>query len=153
MYSAALLTHSWLRWVVLLAGFLAIVRAFGGRTGRRSWMPADDRAGLIFITALDIQFLVGILLYFVLSPFTREALSDFGGAMKIPALRFWVVEHAFGMLVGVALAHVGRARTKSLRDDFRRHRAASIFYTLALIVILLSIPWPGMPNGRPLLRW
>jgi hypothetical protein len=27
-----------------------------------------------------------------------------------------------------------------------------IFFSLAMVVILLSIPWPGMPGGRPLLR-
>ena len=153
MYSAVLLTHSWLRWLVLIAGLLAVMRAFSGRSRRRPWMPADERAGLMFITALDLQFLLGLLLYFALSPFTREALTDFGAAMKNPGLRFWAVEHAFGMIVAVALAHVGRARTKSLRDDVRRQRAAFLFYMLALIVILLSIPWPGMPNGRELFRW
>lgn len=153
MYSAVLLIHSWLRWIVLIAGIIAIARAFGARSRRRPWLPSDARAGMVFVSSLDLQMLLGLLLYFALSPFTREALTDFGAAMANPALRFWAVEHAFGMIVGVVLAHVGRARTKGARGDDRKHRAAMIFYTLALIAIVLSIPWPGMPNGRPMLRW
>jgi len=56
------------------------------------------------------------------------------------------------MLVAITLAHVGRARIRKA-DIARRHRLAAIFYGLALVSILASIPWPGTPNGRPLLRW
>jgi hypothetical protein len=34
----------------------------------------------------------------------------------------------------------------------QRHKTALIFYALALVIILLSIPWPGTPAGRPLFR-
>ena len=51
--------------------------------------------------------LLGLLLYFVFSPLTKAALGDFAGAMKDPLMRFWAVEHVFGMVIGVALAHVG----------------------------------------------
>ena len=56
------------------------------------------------------------------------------------------------MLIGVALAHVGRVRARRT-DSLRRHRVAAIFYGLALIAILVSIPWPGSAHARPLLRW
>ena len=151
MYEFTLMIHSWLRWAVLIAAFASIATAFSIRPGTGGDARAD-RWGLLFMIAMDLQLLIGFLLYFALSPFTREALTDFGAAMANPALRFWAVEHVFGMVIAVVLAHIGRARTKSARGDDRKHRAAMIFYTLALIVIVLSIPWPGMPNGRPLLR-
>jgi hypothetical protein len=28
-----------------------------------------------------------------------------------------------------------------------------VFIVLALVAILASIPWPGTPHARPLLRW
>jgi hypothetical protein len=146
-----LIVHSWLRWAVLIAGLLVVARAIAGASGRKLWEPADDRAAQWFTIALDVQLLVGLLLYFALSPFTSEAFRDFGGAMKT-ALRYWAVEHPFGMLIGVALAHVGRVRVRKA-DMSRRHRVAAIFFGLALLVILGSIPWPGMANGRPWLRW
>jgi hypothetical protein len=152
MYSSLLILHSWLRWVVILAGVVAFARAASGTSGRKSWRPSDDRAGFWFIVALDVQFTLGLVMYFFGSMITAAALKDFGEAMSNPALRFWAVEHPFGMLVGIALAHIGRARARRA-DSFRRHKVAAIFFGLALVAILASIPWPGTPNGRPLVRW
>jgi hypothetical protein len=150
MYTAVLLIHSWLRWAVLAAGFIAFLRA--ATAGGRPWTPADDRATKWFTIVLDIQIVLGLLLYFWLSPFTREALGDFGKAMKNSGLRFWAVEHTFGMIIGVALAHVGAVKVRKT-PSYGKHRVAMIFFGLALLAILASIPWPGMPAGRPLFRW
>jgi hypothetical protein len=152
MYSAALFMHSWIRWAVILAGLYAFVRAALGTSRRSPWTPADDRAGFWFVTALDLQMVFGLILYFLLSPLTAVALHNFSGAMKDPILRFWGAEHPFGMIIGIALAHVGQVRARKT-DSLRRHRVAAIFFGLALVVILASIPWPGSPHGRPLLHW
>jgi hypothetical protein len=72
--------------------------------------------------------------------------------MKVSALRFWVVEHLVGMLIAVALAHVGAVKIRKATGDARRHRVALIFFSLSLLAIFASIPWPGMPAGRPLFR-
>jgi len=152
MYNLTLSAHSWLRWIVLIAALFAIARGIAGAAGRRQWTPLDDRAGAWFVMALDLQLLLGLLLYFALSPITRAAMRDFGDAMQSSGLRFWAVEHLFGMIVAVVFAHVGRARTKKLADPVARHKVAAICFVLALLAILVSIPWPGMPQGRPLVR-
>jgi hypothetical protein len=92
------------------------------------------------------------VLYFGLSPITRAAMQDFGAAMGNSMLRFWAVEHILGMVIAVALAHVGRVRVRKTTDPLRRHKLAAIFFGLALIAIFATIPWPGMPAGRPLFR-
>ena len=152
VYAALLTIHSWLRWLVLLAGITAFVRAAAGASGRKPWTPADDRAGFWFVTSLDTQALLGIIMYVFLSRLTHAAFANIGAAMKDSVLRFWLVEHTFGMIVGLAFAHVGRARARKT-DSLRRHRVVAIFFGLALVAILAAIPWPGMPAGRPLLRW
>jgi hypothetical protein len=120
---------------------------------QRPWTPTDQSIGRWFTITLDLQVVLGALLYFVLSPFTKEALSNFGAAMSNSGLRFWAVEHVFGMVIGVALAHVGKVKIAKAPNDARRHRLAAIVYGLALLAVVISIPWPGMPNGRPLFRW
>jgi len=150
MYPTILLIHSWLRWAVLAAGLIAVFRGVTG--GRRMWTTADEAASRWFIISLDTQFLLGVILYFVLSPIPPLAFDDFGEAMRTPGIRFWAVEHVFGMVVGIALAHVGRSRIRKAPDDARRHRRAVIYYGLALVAIAAAIPWPGMPNARPLFR-
>jgi len=153
MYTTVLLLHSLFRWVVLLVGVLALLRGLSGWNGSRPWTPSDARAGSIFAMTLDIQMLLGLILYFGLSPITRAALQDFGAAMASSGLRFWAVEHVFGMVVAIAFAHIGKKRIARTHDERRRHRVAAVFYGLALAAVLISTPWPGLPNGRPLLRW
>jgi hypothetical protein len=150
MYPFLLAVHSLLRWAVLAAGGAAIVRALTG--GRGAWTPADDRAGLWFVLAMDLQFVLGLLLYVGVSPITRAAFADFGGAMANSMLRFWAVEHLAGMLIAIALVHIGRVRIRKATDAARRRRLTLIFFGLALVAILASIPWPGTPAGRPLFR-
>ena len=152
MYSAFITIHSLLRWVVLLAGFAAVGLGVRGWSGR-PWLPADRLTGRVFVGVLDLQFLIGLVLYVVLSPLVGAAFSNVGAAMRDPILRFFLVEHAAGMLVAVALAHVGQTKIKKATDDTRRHRTAAVFFGLSLFIILLSIPWPGMPAGRPLWPW
>ena len=152
MYSAFLLIHSLLRWVVVLAGLVAIARAISGITGRRNWLPGDAAAARWFSITLDVQFLIGLLLYVWLSPFIRDAWADMAATMRNAPLRFFAVEHLTGMLIGIALAHVGKSKIAKAADAAQKHKLALIFFSLAMVVILLSIPWPGMPGGRPLWR-
>ena len=153
MYGTVLIIHSLLRWAVLLAGVLAAARGIAGWRSRRPWTLPDERAGFWFLMTLDLQFLLGLLLYGVLSPITWGAFQDFGAAMRDSVARFWAVEHAFGMLAAITLAHIGRARVHKTGNDGRRHKLAAIFFTLALVLILASIPWPPLKHGRPLLPW
>jgi hypothetical protein len=152
MYTAFLLVHSYLRWVVLLLGVLAVARGIAGASGRRPWLAADEAASRWFIISLDTQFLIGLVIYVFLSPFTMDAWSDMAGTMRNSALRLIVVEHEVGMIIGIALAHIGRARARKAADAVRRHKLTAIFFGLALVVIVLSIPWPFMPGGRALFR-
>ena len=140
---------------MLLTGAVAWFRAIGGGTARRRWTPTDELWGLLFTISLDMQLLVGLVLYLFLSPFTKIAFQDFGGAMASSSLRFWAVEHIAGMVIGIALAHIGRVRIRKAANDARRHRLATIYFGLALVAICAAIPWPftGLPVQRPLLRF
>ena len=151
MYSLALVLHSWLRWAVVILAVVAVLRAIAGRSGR-AYSNTDNEVGKWLVIAFDLQFVVGLLLYVALSPLTEIAFADFGGAMRNPGLRFWAVEHAVGMIVAIALVHIGRVKIRKASGDHRRHTLALMFFGLALFVLLLSIPWPGMAAGRPLIR-
>ena len=152
MYTAFLVIHSYLRWLVILAGVFAIIRGIAGATGRRPWEPADEAAGRWFVLGLDLQALIGIVIYLFLSPFTMTAWGDMADTMRNGPLRLIVVEHEVGMFIALALAHVGRARIRKTADAARRHKQAAIFFGLAFVVVLVSIPWPFIPGGRALFR-
>lgn len=153
MFVTMVVLHSLLRWLVIAFGLVAVVRAISGVSARRPWTPLDDRAGRLFVIGVDIQTLVGLILYGLLSPITRAAFADMGTAMKDATLRFYAVEHLAIMLGAVALVHIGRARARKLSTAAARHRTALIFFTLALLLILIGTPWPFRAVGRPLLPY
>jgi hypothetical protein len=148
MYLTALFLHSWLRWLALVAGGVATFSAFGGGAA----LSRAQRWGLIFMIALDVQLLVGLLLYGTLSPYTAVAMRDFGAAMRDPTLRFWAVEHFTMMLSAAILVHVGRLLARKTADPGKKRMRLLICFGLALLLILLGMPWPGMATGRPLFR-
>jgi hypothetical protein len=146
MYAFILAVHNILRWVVLFLLILSLVRAFWGWFGKRDWTSTDSRVGTSYSVALDTQLLLGLILYFVLSPITRIAFSDFGAALANTDLRFFVFEHVLMMILAVILAHVGVATAKRAAEPIIKHRRAVIWFSLSLIAILLGMPW-----FRPLL--
>ena len=99
----------------------------------------------------DVQLLVGLIIYAALSPTTQAALADFGAAMKDSQLRFFAVEHLVGMVAAAALIHIGRKKSGSVTAG-SRHKVALIFFALAIVIMLLSIPWPFGPAPRGLFR-
>ncbi len=146
MYSIVLGLHNITRWIVLIVGIVAVVRAFLGWFGKKPWVDLDDKLGLYFTISLDVQLLLGLLLYVVLSPITTAAFSNFGAAMADPTTRYWLVEHILTMIIAVILGHVGRSLSKKATVDVAKHQRAAIFFGLAIVAILAAIPW-----FRPLL--
>jgi hypothetical protein len=149
MYDLLLILHSWLRWPALLAGVAATFMAFASRPGSEA---GSDKAGLIFTILLDVQFLLGILLYAVFSPTTAAVFDDFGGAMGDPVARFWAVEHITLMLASVVVAHIGRVLARKARTPAARRTRLLVSFAIATLGMLAAIPWPGMRAGRPLFR-
>ena len=148
MYTLVLILHSWLRWAVVVTGFLATASTFVARPAGAS--DPTDRWGLFFMASLDLQMLVGLALYFVLSPTTAAIFKDFGGAMTDPVARFWAVEHISAMLLAVVLVHVGRVLGRKAATPAKKRTRLMVCFTLAMLLILAATPWPGMTAGRPL---
>jgi hypothetical protein len=153
VYHAFLVIHSLFRWVVLALALTAVVTTWAGWMGRRPWTAAQKRIDTFFVISVDIQLLLGLVLYVALSPLTHAAFAHFGHAMKDDVLRFWAVEHIGIMILAIALVHVGHALSKKAAEELTKFKRAAVFFTLALVLFLVGIPWPFMAVGRPLLRF
>ena len=152
MYVVVLFIHSWLRYVVLALGLALVLAAFGGLRTKISWAPNHERLHKVFLGVLDSQLLLGLTLWFFLSPITAAARANMGLAMKDAQLRFFGVEHLVTMLIAVAVAHVGRVRSKR-REGRLRYRSVLITQIVWLVLTLIAIPWPGLDIARPLFRF
>jgi hypothetical protein len=151
MYPLILTLHSILRWIVLFLAVVAFVRALIGWLGKQEWTALDNRLGMLLSASMDLQVLLGIILYIFLSPITTSAFRDFGTAMGNASQRFWTLEHVLLMIVALILIHVGRATSKRAEGARSKHKRAAIFFGLALLAILIAIPWPFLSYGRPLI--
>jgi hypothetical protein len=104
------------------------------------------------MVALDIQMLLGLMLYLVLSPNMREILAHFGESMQGATTRFWAVEHLTAMFGAVVLAHAGSVLARTARTPESRRVRLMTCFGIATILMLAGMPWPGRPGGRPLFR-
>ena len=150
MYTNVLALHSWVRWIALIAAVGTTLAALRGKVDGSNSLA--DRWGMVAMMVLDTQLLLGLLLYFVVSPNMRAILDNFGGAMKDPALRFWAVEHTTAMGAAIALAHVGRVLARKATTPAAKRTRLLICFGLATVLIIIGMPWPGRPGGRELFR-
>ena len=146
MYATVLFIHSWIRWIALVASVGTVLAAI------RRQDATTERWAMVAMMALDIQMLIGLILYLGLSPNMSEILAHFGDAMKDPTARFWAVEHITAMFGAVILAHAGRVLARKARSaDAKRFRLL-VCFGVATLLMIAGMPWPGRPGGRPLFR-
>ena len=141
MYTGLLHTHNMFRWLVLVSLIIAILFAFTSWFAKRNWTKKDNITGLFLAIFMDIQFVVGIILYAFISPITKTAFVDFGAAMKNADIRFYTVEHILMMVIALIIIHIGRVKSKKTTVPWQKHRKAAIYYTIGLLFILAAIPW------------
>ena len=101
--------HNILRWVIVLLALYALQRTLGGWIKKSNWNKSVQKSLTFYSIAVDIQLLVGFLLYFVFSQLTKSAFMDFGAAMENRLIRFFTIEHEFFMLLGLVFAHLASA--------------------------------------------
>lgn len=144
MYTGLLHLHSFLRWVGLLLMVITIADSL--MRIYRPFLNSERKLGLITMIILHTQLLIGIALYFV-SPLIANAVES-GNIMKDPVNRFYLVEHFLGMVIAIALVTVGHSKAKKQSESWAKHKLIFSYYTIALILILISIPWPFRMVGE-----
>lgn len=136
--------HSVNRWIILVLLILTIVTAFQGWFGKKAYTEGDRKKALFTLIFTHIQFILGLILYFI-SPMVKN-----GGSMKDPIWRFYAVEHFLVMIIAVILITIGYAVGKRKAADIAKFKTIAIYYLIALLLILISIPWPfreGLGGG------
>jgi putative Mn2+ efflux pump MntP len=152
MYSNALMLHGFLRWLAILSVLFAFVRALSGWMGDRPRNTLDRLSAMIALFVVDVQFLIGLGLYFLWSPLTKTAREDFGAAMKNDELRYWAVEHVTAMIVAIALVHIGKVLANKSKTPRSQHGRAVLCFGLALVLMVWMTPWPMSHVPRPWFR-
>ena len=152
LYALFLTLHNLTRWLVIVFAVLVLVRAFRGWLKGLTWEKSDDRAGILYTSFLDTQFLLGLMLYFLFSPWPSQLFANFSAGMKNPIVAFFGLEHVIPMVIAIVVAHMGRAFSRKAADAAAKHRTAAIWFSVSVVLILIAIPWPFLAYGRPIFR-
>jgi hypothetical protein len=125
--------HSGWRWVALLATLVAIGYGLWGWLSGRSWTAQGRKIALFATIALDIQLLLGLVLYVV-----RESWKS-GNPTGV---RF---EHPTMMLLALVAIHVTNARLKRGTNTGGRYRFLALGTAIAVLLIIVGIV--RLPGG------
>ena len=152
MYSILLATHSLFRWLVLISLLYAIFIGYRGWLSARTFTSRDNQVRHITATISHIQFLIGLYLYFI-SPIVAYFLQNFKIAVHERILRFFGMEHITMMLIAIVVITFGSIAAKRKASDVEKFKTMAIWYTIAFVIIFLSIPWAFSPfASRPYFR-
>lgn len=141
MYTLFLHLHSTLRWLILAVVLVVIIKSILGMANKSTYAKLDNALAASFVGTMHLQLLIGLIMYFFVSPITTSALSDFGGAMGNSELRFWAVEHITIMIAAVVFAQIGRTKSKKKTEDSQKYKLQVIFFGISLVLMLAGIPW------------
>lgn len=152
MYQTLTFLHSTFRWLVLLSLIYAIFTAYKGYFLNKEFSKTDNSVRHWTATIAHIQLILGIILYSQ-SPIIKYFWKNFSSAKESFDLLFFGLIHIFLMLFSIILITIGSALTKRKETDKEKFKTMLIWFTIALIIIFIAIPWPFSPlANRPYFR-
>lgn len=131
MYNGILHLHNLLRWIILILLIVNLVNVFGGKK--------NVKLSLYLMISAHLMLVIGLYQYIAgdLGMATLKA-AGMGQVMKNAAARYWAVEYITGMVIAIVLITLGHGRVKRDADT----KKAKLYFSLALLLILLMMPWP-----------
>jgi len=143
MQTGLLHLHNLLRWIILILLLLSIFKSYVGSTSKKAFDPADKKIWLFTLIASHLTLLLGLYQWF----FGRYGLFTYVkpegvSMMKDPYLRFFQMEHPVSMILAVLFVTLGYGMAKKNIDDQAKYKKALRYFILALVLILVAVPWP-----------
>jgi hypothetical protein len=124
--------HNVWQYGVLIAAVIAIVGALAGWLGTLPPRLTARKAGLIYVIALDVQLLLGIVLWVGRGGY---------GALPQP----FRLEHPLTMILAAVVAHVGQVLARRAKTPRAAARTVTIAVAVSLVLVVLGIP--GLVRG------
>jgi hypothetical protein len=139
MNTGLLHLHNALRWVILITLLMSIYKLYSKKDALKT--------SKILLISSHSTLVLGLYQYFF-GPVGLKMIqtAGMGVAMKDATTRFWAVEHISSMLLAIVLITIGHISYKKTQNASK----TTIFYVIALLLIVLAMPWPFREGiGRP----
>ena len=139
MNTGLLHLHNALRWVILISLLLSIYQLYFKKDALKT--------SKILLISSHSTLLLGLYQYFFGAVGIKMIqAAGMGVAMKDSTTRFWAVEHISSMLIAIVLITIGHISYKKTQNASK----TTVFYVIALLLIVLAMPWPFREGiGRP----
>jgi len=152
VYPIILFLHNALRWLVLGSLLAALFSSYSGWFSSRPYRPLDRAVSVLTTSLAHTQLLVGLYLY-TISPIVSYYWTykpGFGESTEFP---FFGLIHGSLMFIAIVVMTVGASKAKRQTNHRQRFRTTAVYFTIGLLLIGLSIPWPFSPlASRPWIR-
>jgi hypothetical protein len=139
MNTGLLHLHNALRWVILISLLVSIYQLYSKKDALKT--------SKILLISSHSTLLLGLYQYFFGAVgFKMIQAAGMGVAMKDATTRFWAVEHISSMLIAIVFITIGHISYKKTQNASK----TTVFYVIALLLIVLAMPWPFREGiGRP----
>lgn len=152
MYHSLLCYHSIIRWLVLGSLLFSIYRSFRGYFSQLNFTKTDNSVRHWTATIAHIQLVIGIILY-TQSPIIKYFWQHFREASQNLDTLFFGLIHMILMLLAIVLITIGSALAKRKQTDNEKFKTMLVWFSIALLIIIIAIPWPFSPFvNRPYIR-
>lgn len=138
-YKIILEAHSGIAYVALITITIAVINSLIGISAKNEFKPKDRRIALFALIATHIQFVFGLILYFV-SPNGLAKIKAVGMGGMQAYDRLLALEHPLVNLIAIVLITVGWSTHKRAEEN-KKFKKIALFYALGLILLLSRIPW------------
>ncbi|MBE9490962.1 MAG: hypothetical protein IMY67_11750 [Bacteroidetes bacterium] len=133
--------HSYWAYLAVLILIIATINALIKFIGKKEFHAKDFRISLFTLIVMHLQLLLGIVLFFASDYLSLISDMGMGAVMKDSTLRSNIIEHPFTMILAVVLITIGYSKQKKKLTSTSKFKTITIFYTLALLLVLAKIPW------------
>ena len=128
MISVLFEAHSGWRYLVIAVAVVVLLRYVVALFTKNKWTGLDRGLGLAFPIVIDIQILLGLVLW-LMAP---DAWFSDRGTVTV-----W--EHLVTMVLVLAAAHMGWTRIKRTEDDATKFRIGTISYAIAGVLLAVGV--------------
>ena len=138
--------HSYWAYLVLFVLLIAVYRAISGTVLKKEYNPKMFRVALFTLIVSHTQILIAFLLYFTSNRFLLWFDLGLVEIIKTPIHRMYLIEHPIINIIAVVFITVGYSKHKKNRLSVQKYKTLTLYYFVALVLILSRIPWNVWPN-------
>ncbi len=152
METGLLHLHNLLRWIILILLLLSIYKAYMGWKNKKKFSAGDRKIWLFTMISAHITLLIGLYqwLWGKRMGMLTTTLPEGFSVMKNRVYRFFWIEHPLFMVLAIVMITLAYGMAKKQIADEAKYKRALWLFIVALLFILVAIPWPFRHEiGRP----